>query len=53
MLKIHLIIDPRDELVSYERLKQMIKSKCFDQWELHLLKKKRKRCKEETATSDY
>ena len=34
-----VLIDPRDELVSYEGIKQMIKSKGFDQWKLHLLKK--------------
>jgi esterase/lipase len=40
-----VIIDPRDELVSYERLKQIIKSKGLDQWELHLLKKSEKDAK--------
>jgi esterase/lipase len=34
-----VIIDPQDELVPYERLKRIIKSRSFDQWELHLLKK--------------
>ena len=34
-----VIIDPRDKLVSYGRLTQIIKRKGFDQWKLHLLKK--------------
>jgi hypothetical protein len=32
-------------LVSYERLKQLIKSNGFDQWELQLLKKSEKDAK--------
>jgi esterase/lipase len=41
-----VIIDSQDELVPYERLIRIIKSKDFNQWKLHLLKKSKKVAKE-------
>jgi esterase/lipase len=40
-----VIIDPQDELVPYKRLEQTIKSRNFDHWEFHLLKKSEKDAK--------
>lgn len=40
-----VIIDPKDELVPYEKLEQIIKSRGFDHWELHVLKKNEKDAK--------
>jgi alpha-beta hydrolase superfamily lysophospholipase len=34
-----VIIDPKDELVPYQRLEKTIKSRNFDHWKFHLLKK--------------